>query len=491
MPETQDSGDIGILAIDPTPRFELSRYLYMQFMEPLGVTDGSVAAAWDMLHDRWREDVVRAVRELAPTLIRWPGGCLASYYRWKEGVGPRDQRKPMLNLLWGGLESNQVGTHEFIDFCRLVGADPLLVVNFESDGRREWAYPPRGGVRWAGPEEAAEWVDYCNNPDNAARRRNGSPEPFGVHLWQIGNETSYDPEGWDCETAAARTLAFARMMHKADPSIALIGWGDSGWAPRMLEVAGEELRYIAFHLGVRSTLEGSPLGWSAWRLDPALTWAHLMSASRGVEERIGEMREAVRGYDVSLALTEGHFAPPGRNRSDVLLTWAAGVANARVLNVYERNGDLLKIATLADLAGTRWTNNAIMIPVPEGDSYLLPVGRVMSLFGRHRGKEAVAVVEAPKDLDVAASRSGDRLFLHVVNTNRAGAIPAQLRVLGMRVCSGTVHQIATDPMAEVEPATEPGFEPTVHALPADGRWRFPAASVTAIEISDLRPSEEE
>jgi alpha-L-arabinofuranosidase len=106
----------------------------MQFMEPLGTTDGSVAAAWDFRTNRWRPDVVEATRDLSPTMIRW-GGCFSSYYKWKEAVGPRDQRKPMINLLWGGIETNQVGTAEFVDFCSQVKADPLMCVNFESDGR--------------------------------------------------------------------------------------------------------------------------------------------------------------------------------------------------------------------------------------------------------------------------------------------------------------------------------------------------------------------
>src|ERR1700675_1811572 len=127
----------GSLAVDPKPLFELSPYLYMQFMEPLGVTDGSVEAAWDHLRDDWRDDVVEVTRELAPTMMRW-GGIFADFYRWREGVGPRDRRPPMVNLLWGGIEANQVGTAEFVDFCRRVRAEPLVCVNFESDGRRQY-----------------------------------------------------------------------------------------------------------------------------------------------------------------------------------------------------------------------------------------------------------------------------------------------------------------------------------------------------------------
>src|SRR4030042_6332412 len=72
---------VSLLAVNPEPRFDLSPYLYMQFMEPLGTTDGSVAAAWDFMNDRWREDVVGATKKLSPALIRW-GGCFRSEYRW-------------------------------------------------------------------------------------------------------------------------------------------------------------------------------------------------------------------------------------------------------------------------------------------------------------------------------------------------------------------------------------------------------------------------
>jgi alpha-L-arabinofuranosidase len=472
------------LTVDPQPRFDLSPYLFMQFMEPLGVADGSVEAAWDFLHDRWREDVIAVTRELAPTLIRWPGGCFASYYRWKEGVGPRTRRTPMLNLCWGGTETNQVGTHEYLDFCRRVGADSLTVVNFESDGRKQWAHPPKGGVRSAGPREAAEWVDYANNPRNPLRRRHGARKPFDVRLWQIGNETSYDPNGYDGETTARRTVAFARAMRRADPDIDLIGWGDSGWARRMLEVAGEHLQYLAFHHGIRSTLPDSPLQWEEYRKDGKRTWEHLMSAWRSTEAKLAAMREQVAGFPVNLALTESHFSAPGRHRSEVLATWGAGVAYARVLNVHIRNGDLLKIATLADFCGTSWMTNAVMIP--RGGAYLMPVARVMALARRHIGTKALAVPDSPPNLDVTASRKGKRVYLFVVNTSRVEPVAAHLAVRGMRMLSGRAFEIADDPMRHIDQRNPALFSPTERQLPRSARWTFPPASVTAVEL-DVAP----
>src|SRR6185295_12964253 len=147
------------IVVDPVPLFELSPYLYMQFMEPLGATDGSVEAAWDHASDRWREDVLAVTRELAPTMMRW-GGIFVDFYRWREGVGPRSQRPAMLNLLWGGIESNQVGTAEFVDLCKTVGAEPLICVNFESDGRQQYV-KANDSIRTADAQEAAAWVAYC------------------------------------------------------------------------------------------------------------------------------------------------------------------------------------------------------------------------------------------------------------------------------------------------------------------------------------------
>jgi len=156
-----------MLVVDPIPLFELSPYLYMQFMEPLGATDGSVEAAWDHGTDRWREDVLAVTRDLAPTMMRW-GGIFVDFYRWREGVGPRNQRPSMLNLLWGGVESNQVGTTEFVDFCTTVGAEPLICVNFESDGRQQYM-KSKDSVRTSDAKEAAAWVPYCNDPRDAER----------------------------------------------------------------------------------------------------------------------------------------------------------------------------------------------------------------------------------------------------------------------------------------------------------------------------------
>ncbi|BBO34659.1 alpha-L-arabinofuranosidase C-terminal domain-containing protein [Lacipirellula parvula] len=471
-----------LLQVDLTPRFELSPYLYMQFMEPLGVTDSSVEASWDHLQDRWRPDLIAATQDLAPTMMRW-GGIFTDFYRWREGVGPRDKRPPMVNLMWGGLESNQIGTAEFIDFCRQVKSEPLMCVNFAGDGRKQYR-EAKGSMRWGDAQEAADWVAYCNDPDNAERRGHGFADPLTIRYWQLGNETSYDNRGFNKGEAIAKTIEFSKAMRQVDPSIQVIAWGDSGWAADMYEQAGDHVDMLAFHQMFNPDSDERPvLRGELYRRDPAATWDCLMNAWQINDRKIRETRDGLKGRDVPLAMTECHFAIPGRNRCDVLSTWATGVSYGRILNNHQRHGDVLKIATAADFCGTRWQVNAVMMPTPHGKSYLMPVARVMKLYRHHIGEQAVEVTDVPDGLDVVASRTGDKLFLHVVNTNRDRAASAELNLAGATIKRATAFEIADDPMVEVSDLnSDDVMQIAERTLSNDGKWEFPAASVSAVEI---------
>jgi len=308
-----------------------------------------------------------------------------------------------------------------------------------------------------------------------------------VKLWQIGNETSYGRDGFSVETAARKTIEFARAMRKADPSIHIIGWGDAAWAEKMYDIAGEHLQYLAFHNGFGAGGKGSPLHGVEYRKDPDKTWEYLQTACQDQQRTIDEMRQKIGKRKTRLAMTECHFFLAGRNRCEVLSSWAAGVANARALNVNERNGDLLKISTLADFCGTRWQNNAVMIPVPRGKSFMMPVAMIMSLYRKHVGTKGVDMITTPEGLDVAASRDGGHVFLHVVNTRRTRAVPAKLQVQGEKVAGGKVFWFDPDPEFEIfryhPECTFPRKGDLKERTP-DGSWAwtFPAASVSAVEL---------
>lgn len=483
-PSSSGAAEPAGLAIDPKPLHELSPHLYMQFMEPLGVTDGSVEAAWDHTRNAWRQDLVEVTRELAPGMLRW-GGLFSAYYRWKEGVGPRAARKRMLNLQWGGTETNQVGTAEFLEFCKAVAADPLLCVNFESEGDRNWAMNPRGEVRSADAQEAADWVSYCNNPGNRDRIAHGLRDLPPVKFWQIGNETSYGRNRFNQDTAIAKTIEFARAMRRADAGIQIIAWGDSGWAPKMLERAAEHINLLAFHhlFDPGRGLRDSPLPDGRYYKDPAATWQVLIDAVKIHEKAVLAMRQHVQPAEFPMALTECHFVIPGRDRGDVNSTWAAGAAYARFLNLHQRHGDLLKIANLADFCGTRWQTNAVMLPVPQGRAYMMPVAKVMALYRNHSGKRFVATTGAPADVDVVASRTDKTLFVHAVNTNRTKAIDLPITATGLTIKSGRMFVIAAPTDAEIMNAADDPMKVQERPLTPATPVNLPAAAVAAIELT--------
>lgn len=477
--------DGAIIEIDSKPSFELSKHLYMQFMEPLGTTDSSVEAAWDHGKEDWKETVIDVTRELSPGMMRW-GGNLSAYYKWKEGVGPRNKRVPLFNTDWGGIETNQVGTAEFIDFCKRVGnADPLMCVNFESDGLPRYAVNQRGEKRSGDAREAAEWVDYCNNPANKLRLAHGHKDPLTIKHWQIGNETSYRPgKGFDNTTAAKKTVEFAKAMRAVDPALKLIGWGDDGWNKILFEEAGEYLDYIAFHhmFDPGEGLVNSPVRNNEYRKDAAATWDVLMNGYKIHEKKINKLRNETAAFRLPLALTECHYSIEGRNRCEVLSSWAAGVSYARIMNLHERNGDVLKIATMADFCGTRWQVNALMIPVPTGEAFLMPAAKIMQLYKQHTGTNFIKTNRYPLSLDVTASKTDNTYFLHVVNTDRTNAVHAGINIQGLSFKKGSAFEIAADPSYEIMSDRNDILKPRLKEIQPGNPYIFSPASVTAIEL---------
>lgn len=481
------------LKISSVQKHAISPYLYMQFMEPLGVCDTSVDAAWNFKTDDWHEQVIEKTKELAPTMIRW-GGCFASYYHWKEAVGPQKDRILMHNICWGGMYYNQVGTHEVVDFCRRVNAEPLLVVNMETEGYPTWKYDKFGSCRVGTDEEAAEWVAYCNNPDNALRRSHGVEAPYNVKHWQIGNETSYSNGGalgFTSDQCREVTARFAEKMRKADPDIRLIAWGDEtklwsdpsvvdkSWCRKMSTL--DDIDLIAFHHHFDSGLPECPFPGNGYRVDFENTWYHFMHAHKSMEDKIAEMRAECSSK--RLAMTEGHFSFKGKNRGNTLSTWAAGVAYARCHNVIMRNSDILDIATLADFCGNIWSSNALMIPTPihSGECYLMPVGAIMALFGRHQGQYAVDIAGSGS-LDITASRTGDKFFLHIANPDMHTAQTLKLAVEGKTIQSAVMHYIDADPAEEIGLINPHCFDPKQKQLDGD-TVIIPAAAVATIEIT--------
>jgi alpha-N-arabinofuranosidase len=481
----QSSG--GAVVIDPKPLFEISPHLYMQFMEPLGVTDSSVEASWDYNRDDWRKDFIDATKDLAPGMMRF-GGLLSRYYKWREGVGPAAKRPPYRNYVWGGWETHRVGTHEFVDYCRRVNTEPMYCVNFLADGEKRYQNTPQGD-RTGDAREAADWVSYANDPDHAERKRNGASAPFNLKYWQLGNETSYGNAVFKKDEAIAATIEFAKAMRERDRSLKLIGWGDNGWAGDLVDRAGEHIDQVAVHMmGQHPMRKDTVLRGNLYQAKPEQAWEELMELIKPrVEDKLLALEESLarRNSKHGIAITEGHLSLQPHNSNPILAEWLTGVYHARVMNLFQRHGDKVKISTAADFNGNRWTTNAIIHQVPGGVSYLLPVAAVMRLFKRHNGTHGVAVKSAPTNLDVCASRAGNKLFLHVANMNYSGAIEATYAVDGFVATGGRVLEISPEnPRQEISPINPDVFKPREHALAAADtlKWRFPARSVSVVEL---------
>jgi hypothetical protein len=213
----------------------------------------------------------------------------------------------------------------------------------------------------------------------------------------------------------------------------------------------------------------------------------LLELANAVERRISEFESTITAHPkVGIAVTEGHLSLSPHNTNPILMEWLSAAYHARSLNIYQRHGARVKIATAADFQGTRWTNNAVMVAVPRGNTFLLPVASIARLFKKYNGTQGVAVKSAHAGLDIAASRGPGKVYLHVFNLEYKKAVEATLAVDGMTVSGGRVFEIAPPDLRQSVNQDQPDiFQPRESALPAgpQPKWRFPAGSVTAVELN--------
>ncbi len=307
---------------------------------------------WTENGERLRPDTLQLVRELRPTLIRYPGGNFASGYHWEDGIGPRWQRPPRFDKAWQASESNQVGTDEFIQFCGDVGAEPFLVVN---DG---------SGT----PQEAAGWVAYCNDPlstpQGKRRAENGHLAPYHVRLWGVGNEV-WGP--WQIghapvEEYVRRLQVFATAMRQVDPGLQLVAVGNgplsdapgdpaATWNEQVLRSAGNSFDHLSFHI-----YQPEKEGWGA-PLDAETLHHTLCAAPLDVEAIISRMARQIRSLSprraICVALDEWNVWPtPPEDAATmhrVVYTLRDALYVAGMLNVFHRSAGDLAIANLAQL----------------------------------------------------------------------------------------------------------------------------------------------
>jgi hypothetical protein len=221
--------------------------------------------------------------------------------------------------------------------------------------------------------------------------------------------------------------------------------------------------------------------------DPARAWEELGEMTGRLEVRLEEMESVIAAQSpkTGIAITEGHLSLTPQNANPILYEWLSAVYHAKSLNLYQRHGAHVRIATAADFNGNRWTNVAVMLQTPRGVSYLMPVASIARLFKKVNGTHGVQVKTAPSSLDIAASRTAGKIYLHVANLEYKRSVEAEFAVSGMKINGGRIYEIAPQDLRQYVNQDQPDvFKPREVALAADPvpKWRFPAGSVSAVEL---------
>jgi alpha-N-arabinofuranosidase len=302
----------------------------------------------------WRADVVEVSTRVNPRIIRWPGGCFASFYHWRDGIGDRSERSPTVSWFWGGLYDNDVGTAEFVQFCRLVGAEPFICVNMLT----------------ADADEAADWVAYCNapgtHPVGKPRARDGFAEPFDVKYWELDNEAF---RRFTVSQYAQRCLEFARAMKAVDPTIeiAIVGydWYRAALG-ELLETAGRHIEYVVDRAIDERALRAD--------LDVIRTY----NQKHGTRIRLCNTEWPAPERDVPPTIDRGELekitTAKGKRRC-----WYSGLNVAKTLLTFQRVGGDFAFSNFNNFANT-WGQN--VIECPKDSAYLSPAGHVFELFSR-------------------------------------------------------------------------------------------------------------
>ena len=309
----------------------------------------------DNMEGIWKK-VFEHICGLEPPIIRYPGGCFADCYHFEDGIGDIDTRPYRRNRHWGGFTDNSFGTDEFVSFCRKIGCEPMICVNFGSGT----------------PEEAADWVEYCNGapdtPFGRLRAENGHPEPYGIRYWDIGNEIFGD---WEighssAEDYADRYLEFYHAMKAKDESIVFMVCGGDGddrsqeWNETLRRKIGASMDALCLHMYALKSMNGE-------KHDNRDVYYAVTGSVKKYEEILRESYRLMNEKNEKKMLTAvteynlGTIVDSYREQ-----TLEAAVFNAGMLNMFMRNSEKILMCNYSDLVNG-WPGGCIVSK--NGDAF--------------------------------------------------------------------------------------------------------------------------
>ena len=398
---------------------QIAPEIFGQFAEELGrgIEDGiwvGPGSSIPNIHG-YRRDVVQALQRLHVPVVRWPGGCYADTYHWRNGIGPRDKRPVTINYSWGGVEQrNQFGTHEYFDFAELIGSKTYLSVNVGSGT----------------PAEARDWVEYVSSPLHSTvadeRRANGRDKPWKLDYVGLGNEM------WGCggdqtaEEASAIMRRFATYL-QIGPKLIASGASDRDyhWTEVLMRAEGPyhapspfygvSLHYYTVPTG-NWDHKGSAIGF------PESEWASTLARTRALEDMI-EHHEAIMDKadpqkKVGLMVDEwGTWYDPAPGSNPAFLVQENTLRDALVaatnFHIFMRHADRVRMANIAQMVNVLQS----MIRTDGPRMVLTPTYYAFLMYRPFQGATAIPVnVSTPNytigsetvpAIDVTAARGAD------------------------------------------------------------------------------------
>ncbi len=389
-----------------------------------------------------RKDVLAALKKLDMTVMRYPGGNFASGYHWLDGVGPADKRRAMIDLAWRSVETNKFGTDEYIKLCRKMNWSPMLTVNLGTGT----------------PEEARNWLEYCNSPGGThfsdMRTENGFSEPHNVKLWCLGNEMDGH---WQIGHTPAEQYAVlagqaAGMMKDLDPSIELTACGTSAfdlptyldWDCKVLEYLGDKIDYISIHRYVgnkeNDTMEYLAAAGSIDRqIEETDATCRFVQARRRSKKRIYlSFDEWNVWYKNMISDGKGERAP---HLLEEIYNLEDALAAAGFLNSFIRHADCVRIANLSQAV------NVIAPVMTRGKEILLQsTYYVFEMFSKRReGLSLIPIIKSQSYqtksnieasyADASAVLSGGILHSFVINRSMAEKMTVKMEISGAGISS--------------------------------------------------------
>jgi len=506
------------------PLGTISSDIYGHFVEHLGgvVYDGIWVGENSKVPNinGIRKELIDDMKKIKAPVVRYPGGCFADSYDWQDGIGPTDKRPRRTNF-WAGVESasgpanhkyesNRFGTNEFVQFCKLIGAEPYLAAN----------------VRSLNAKDFYRWVEYCNSPAGSTtladqRAAAGFSEPFHVRYWGVGNES------WGCggnftpQEYAVEFRRFVTWVPGFGENLSFIASGASddqwswtrGFLEEMLHRGPEQLKSVygmGLHYYTWNLSRGRTRDWNEGKGDAlkfdVVDWYELLREADVMESLVNGHWQVLGEYDrqhqIKLIVDEwGAWYKPGSEMTpgDILEqtpTLRDALLSGLTLDTFNRHPEKVAMANSAQLINCL---NSLYL-AHEDKFCITPIGHVFGMYAAHQGGQSLRTIfSAPNvnydrdgkpatfwGLKGSASLHDKELVLTVVNPHVSEGREAEVGIRGASVKSGSVTTLShTDIHAHNSFDQREVVKPQTKSLDIKGpvRFSFPAASVTKLTLS--------